>query len=103
MAELNDFLKRIRLVRRPSTAMGKTVVAITAVLCILALGTLGISVTRLRARTEALRARATALEQENRIMEQRIENADSVQGVRDIAEAELDLADPDSVIFLPGS
>lgn len=103
MAAIKDFLKRIQLVRRPSSTASKVVLAVTIVLCMVALGTLGLAVNRMEARTEALKAKAAALEQQNKTMVDRIENTDSVQGVQDIAKAELDLVDPNTVIYQPES
>lgn len=99
MAEIKDYLKRIKLVRRPSPTASKVVLVITLVLCLTALGTLGLAVREIEHQTDALKSKATALEQENRTLEDRIENPDSVQNVREIAEDELGLADPNAVIF----
>lgn len=103
MAEIKDFLKRIKLVRRPSSTASKVVLTITIVLCMAALGTLGLAVNRIENQTRELKAKAAAMEQQNKTMVDRIENADSVQGVQDIAEAELDLVDPNTVIYQPES
>ena len=103
MAEIKDFLKRIKLVRRRSSNLSKIVVIVTIVLCLGALGTLRLAMNKIENQTEDLRSKAAALEEENRILEERIQDIDSVQSVKDIAEEELGLVSPDTVVFQPES
>ena len=103
MAEIKDFLKRIKLVRRRSSNLSKIVVIVTIVLCMGALGTLRLAMNKIENQTEDLRSKAAALEEENRILEERIQDIDSVQSVKDIAEEELGLVSPDTVVFQPES
>lgn len=103
MAEIRDFLKRIKLVRRRSTNLSKIVVILTIVLCMGALCTLRLAMNKIENQTEDLRAQAAALEQENRELDEKIQRKGSVQSVQEIAEEELGLVSPDTVIYQPES
>ena len=86
-----------------SSNLSKIVVIVTIVLCMGALGTLRLAMNKIENQTEDLRSKAAALEEENRILEERIQDIDSVQSVKDIAEEELGLVSPDTVVFQPES
>ena len=103
MAEIKDFFSRIKLIRQRSSNLSKIVVIVTIVLCMGALGTLRLAMNKIENQTEDLRSKAAALEEENRILEERIQDIDSVQSVKDIAEEELGLVSPDTVVFQPES
>ena len=51
--------------------------------------------------TQEMKEEAGQLLEENADLEQKIENADSVQGVMDYAESELDYVDPDTTFYEP--
>ena len=55
----------------------------------------------IRAETENLREEAAAVEHENSDLQEKIKDVDSVKGVQNIAEEELDMVDPDTVIVDP--
>ena len=101
MAELKDLISRIKLVRQRSSNLSKIVVIVTIVLCMGALGTLRLAMNRLETQTGDLRAQAAALEQDNADLEEKIEDLGSVQSVHDIAQEELGLVSPDTVVFQP--
>ena len=55
----------------------------------------------IRQETENLREEAAAVEYENEDLEEKIDEVDSVQGVQNIAEEELHMVDPNTVIIDP--
>lgn len=102
MKKLATILSRIQFGRRSSNAT-KLVVAVSIVLCMVALITLRLSMNDLQNRTEKLYNRAAVLEQENSSLENKIANLGTVQSVMEIAKEELGLVQPDTVIFVPAS
>ena len=103
MKKLATILSRIQFGRRRSINATKLVVAVSIVLCMVALITLRLSMNDLQNRTEKLYNRAAALEQENSSLENKIANLGTVQSVMEIAKEELGLVQPDTVIFVPAS
>lgn len=96
------FLSRIRLVYKRSSTLLKCAVLAAIVLSTAALIVLRAAHLEQQAEAEALRAEAAALEQDNRDLRENISQLGTLQGVRRIALEELGLADPDTVIFVPG-
>lgn len=92
---------RIRLVFRRSQPLTKIVVLCAVVLSMAALLTLGAAILENRARTEVLRAQAAGLEQENSRLVQYIAELGTVQGIIRIAQEELGLVEPDTIIIKP--
>ena len=103
MKKLATILSRIQFGRRRSSNATKLVVAVSIVLCMVALITLRLSMNDVQNRTEKLYNRAAALEQENSSLENKIANLGTVQSVMEIAKEELGLVQPDTVIFVPAS
>ena len=103
MKKLATILSRIQFGRRRSSNATKLVVAVSIVLCMVALITLRLSMNDLQNRTVKLYNRAAALEQENSSLENKIANLGTVQSVMEIAKEELGLVQPDTVIFVPAS
>ena len=103
MKKLATILSRIQFGRRRSSNATKLVVAVSIVLCMVALITLRLSMNDLQNRTEKLYNRAAALEQENSSLENKSANLGTVQSVMEIAKEELGLVQPDTVIFVPAS
>lgn len=101
MAGRNNLLSRIRLVYRRSSLLLKCVVLAMIVLSVAALSALGAAIHNTRAQTEALRAQAAYLEQENQRMQASIAELGTVQSVKRIAAEKLGLVDPDTIIFNP--
>lgn len=99
MTGFKDHIKKLKLVRKASRLSTRTVVAVCGGVCVCALVVMGLTLNKVQRQTRDLRARAAELERENRVLEEWIENADSVQGVRDIAQAELGLVDPGTITF----
>lgn len=101
MKQLKEMFSRIKLVRRRSSNLTKIVVIITIVLCMGALLTLRLSMNRIKQETRELAAQAAELEQDKSDLNTQIDQLGSVQSVLDIAEQELGLVNPDTVIFEP--
>jgi len=100
MAGKNPF-SRIRLVYQRTSPLVKCIVLAAIILSTVALLTLRLAITEANNREEELRKQAAALEQENNQLSEDIEKVDSIEGMKDIAENELGLVDPNTVIFIP--
>lgn len=94
-------LSRIRLVYQRSSTPVKCIVLAAIIVSTVALLTLRAAITEANAREEELRKQAAALEQENNKLTEDIEKVDTIEGMKDIAENELGLVDPDTIIFIP--
>ena len=101
MTQLKEMFSRIKLVRRRSSNLTKIVVIVTIVLCMGALLTLRLSMNRIKQETRELAAQAAELEQDKSDLTTQIDQLGSVQSVLDIAEQELGLVHPDTVVFEP--
>ncbi len=101
MANRNHPLRHIRLVYRRTPMIIKVVVLSAIVLSTATLLTLRGGLLNAQAQTDALRNQAQQLEQEKEKLEEYINELGSVDSVDRIAEEELGLVDPDSVIFQP--
>ena len=97
MAEIKEFLSRIRLVYRRTNNLTKIAIALAIVLCMGTLIALGTSMTALRERTEDLRQKAGMLEAEQQELEQKIDELGTTKSVVEIAENELGLVQPGAV------
>ena len=100
VARKNPF-KRIRLVYQRSSLLTKCVVLAAVVVCTVALLSLRIALDHTRAREEELRKQAAALEQANKDLQNDIDKVDTIDGMKDVAQNELGLVDPNTVIFIP--
>ena len=92
---------RVRLVYRRSRLLTKCVVLAAVVFCMVALLTLRSAILDTQSQTNDLRAQAAAMEQENQQLEQNIDELGTVQGITRIAEEELGLVDPDTIVYKP--
>ena len=101
MRELLKKLRRVKFVFCRSHPMTKVVALCTVVLSMLALLGLQGAITGSRANAAALMEEADRLEQENKHLVQYIDELGTVQGIERIAEDELGLVDPDTVIIEP--
>ena len=93
MAENNKPLRNVQIKIRRSKPITKIVVIVAIVLFTVALLTLRWVQTDIEQNTQVMKEEAD--------LEQKIENADSVQGVMDYAESELDYVDPDTTFYEP--
>lgn len=99
MAEIKEFLSRIRLVYRRTSNLTKIAIALAIVLCMGTLFALRLSTTALQEQTEDLRQKAGMLEESNRELEQKITELGSSKSTVEIAEEELGLVQPGAVII----
>ncbi len=99
MAKKNRFFNRFRLVYRSSPLLLKCIVLATIVFSIAALSVIRMDLNQWQEKTNENRVYAAQLEQENANRKDMIRNQDTVDGVRQIAEEELNLVDPDTAFF----
>ena len=99
MAKKNGFFSRYRFVYKRSPLLLKCAVLAMLVLSIAALTIIRVRLTQENQRLYAARVQAAYQEEENRKVEWMIENKDSVEGVKTIAEEKLDKTDGDTVTY----
>lgn len=90
---------QVKLVR--SSTLVKLVVLVVLVSSILCLMWLRGAILEAKGEAEALRSQAAQLEQENSRLETYVQQLGTVQGIIRIAQEELGLVQPDTVIFDP--
>lgn len=91
--------KRIRLVFGKASPLLKTVVAAVIVLSTITLITLRMGQLEAKAATDRLQQQASQLERDNARLTQRIDALGTAESIRLIAEEELGLVEPDTIIF----
>ena len=96
-------LSKIKLVYRPGKTLIKVALLGVIVLSTAALVTIHTAIARSEAKEEAMRTQAAALEQQNEELEQDINALGSKDSILDIAEEELGLVDPDTVVYVPAN
>lgn len=101
MAKLQEIIGRVQLVYRRSQTATKIVVILMLLLSIGALVTLRLTMNGIQDETRALQAQAADLTADNEALAEDIGNLGSVQSVMDIAEEELDLVQPGTVVYQP--
>lgn len=92
---------KLRLVMRSGSTALKIVMVVLIVFSMAALTALAWVRGSIRSQVEDLRQEAAALEQENRELQEKIDALGSVQSVQDIAQEELGLVNPDTVLIQP--
>ena len=100
MAHTSIF-RKIRLVIKPSSPLTKAAAVGAMVLFLSAMVLMHTSIQDAQVQAEALRTQAAQLEQENALLEERIDLLGTIDSVAVIAQEELGLVDPDSVIIQP--
>ena len=95
--------RKTKLVFRPSTTVLKIVVIVLIVFSTAALIALNWVRQSIQIQTEDLRQEAASLVQANEDLEHKISILGSVQSVEEIAQEELGLVSPDTVIINPNS
>ena len=103
MAKIKEKLKLIKLRLRPSPRSTKIMLIVAILFAMIALIALRIQINKLENRTEDLRDKAAALEQDNKDLQENIGILGSVQSIIQIARDELGLVDPNTVILDPES
>ena len=103
MGERKNPFRNIRFIRRPSTPKLRLAVILLIVFSMAAVIALGMVCRNIQDGTQTILGEAAALEEENADLQDRIDNIDSAQVIQQIAEEELGLVDPDTVIINPDS
>ena len=103
MAEKKNPLKNAKVVVRHSPAALKVALIVLIVFSIIALVALRWVHNGILAETENLRREASALEHDNQELEEKTQELGSVKSVQEIAQEELGLVDPNTIIIDPKS
>ena len=103
MEERENPLRKIKVIVRPSPRLLKIVVVLLIIFTTAATVALSWVRAGIDKRSEEIRQEAAEMEQENADLEEKIGEVGSVQSVQDIAEEELGLANPDTVVINPNS
>jgi cell division protein FtsL len=93
--------KKVKVILRPSPLSLKILLIVLILFSMGALIALRWVTNSIRQETENLREEAAAVEYENEGLKEKIDEVDSVKGVQNIAEEELHMVDPDTVIIDP--
>ena len=101
MNEKEKPFRKVKVIVRPSPTALKIIVIVLILFSMAALIALRWVTNSIRQETENLREEAAAVEQENSDLKEKIEDLDNIKGVQNIAEEELDMVDPDTVIIDP--
>lgn len=101
MAKLKIPFRDIKVEYTRSHPLTKVVVIALILVCTAALITLRWSTNQMKNDIADLRSEAALLEGDNAELKEKLENLDSVEGVENIAEDELDLVDPDTIVIDP--
>ena len=101
MKRIKRMLKRVRIVFTKSSTLTKTVVLSAIVLSMVALLALNLSISIVEKNTADLTDQAAQLEQENNELQENVDALGSADSVEQIAEDELGLVDPDTVVIDP--
>ena len=99
MVQFKNPFQNIKIVYRRSMPLTKVVVIAAIVLSMAALITLRWTLNDIQKQTQDMKAEAARLEQENAELEDKIDQLGSVQSAMDIAQEELGLVDPDTVVI----
>ena len=95
-------LRNVQIKFQKSGLLIKVVVICTILLFSIAMITMRLNQRNLEKQTAQLEKEAASLVEENEKLEDKIEDVGSVQSVQQIAQEELDMVYPDTVIFDPG-
>ena len=93
--------KKVKIVFRSTSRLLKLVVTVLIVFSVAALLALAWVRGGIAGQIQKLREEAAAMEQENQELQDKIDSMDTVDGVMDIAQEELGLVDPDTIIIKP--
>ena len=93
--------KKVKVHYRPAPTMLKILVCLLILSSMVALAALGWVHLGIQKRTQELKQEAAQAENQRDELQQKIENLDSVEGIRQIAQEELDLVDPNTIIIKP--
>lgn len=95
--------RSVKLVTRKTSPVTKAAILAAAILSVVALAALYSSIDHLQDQYDALRQQALALESNNGLLQQHIDDLGTLESAIRIAMEELGLTFPDSVIYAPGN
>lgn len=98
---VQQIMKNIRVVGARSSKLTKVAVCVAIALSAATLLVLRAATLDAQAQADALKQQAQQLEQENSQLKDKIEGLGSIESVEQIAQDELGLVDPDTVIIEP--
>ena len=99
MEKIRSFLSRFQLQYRRTSTLNKVVIAAAVVLSSITLLSLRLVQWEAEEKLADLRQQAAALEQNNNELRQDIDELGTADSIREIAQEELGLVDPDTIIF----
>ena len=101
MPERTITLGKVQIIWRHSSLLLKTLVIVLIVFSMAAMAALGWVRLSIQNQTEQMLAEAAALEEKNKELNQRIQSIDAVDTIQSIAEEELGMVTPDTVLIRP--
>jgi len=99
----NNPLRNIKVIIRPSPPALKIALIVLIILSIAALAALRLVHNGIQQEVQNLKDKAADYEHANSVLDERMEDPDSVQNIMDIAKEELGLVDPDTILIEPQS
>ncbi len=99
MANRNSFFGRFRIVIRRSPLLLKCAVLATLVVSIAALTVIRVNIQQAKTKTEAARVQAAQTERENQRLDTLIQQKDTVDGSKNIAQEMLGYVDQDTKFY----
>lgn len=103
MTQRQNPFRGIQVVVRPGPRKLKIVLILLILASLITLAALGTVLRGIESQIQAALDQAAELEHENAELEDKTDNIDSSSVIRDIAQEELGLVDPDTVIIEPNS
>ena len=101
MPERTITLGKVQIIWRHSSLLLKTLVIVLIVFSMAAMAALGWVRLSIQNQTGQMLAEAAALEEKNKALNQRIQSIDAVDTIQSIAEEELGMVTPDTVLIRP--
>lgn len=101
MPEQTITLGKVQIIWRHSSLLLKTLVIVLIVFSMAAMAALGWVRVSIQNQTEQMLAEAAALEEKNKELNERIQSIDAVDTIQSIAEEELGMVTPDTVLIRP--
>ncbi len=99
MAQFDTPIGKVKILRRRSRLLTKVAILLCVVLSMATLTLLLLGIQSARDKTEALKAEAAGLEHENSRLELYIQELGTIRGIIRIAQEELGLIEPGTVII----
>jgi len=99
--EKKNPLKNIKVVTRPSPPALKIALIVLIILSMAALLALRLVHNGIQAEIQDLKDEAADYEYANSVLDEKMQDPDSVDNIKDIAKEELGLVDPDTILIDP--